>query len=403
MNDCTKGNVLFLQQFEEMKRLFPHKSVIRTNKYSFDYLSISKYSDQIARIILNEYNDTYLLTKNEQTRYMRQMVMDGWGIESQEKLKASCVFVAGAGGSGSPLIIQLALLGIGNIIVCDYDNVELSNLNRQCLHNESRIGINKAISARMSVEEINPNVNIIACTEKITRENVCQLVGDAAIIFDNVDDIESKFILSECAVYKRIPHIISSMIDLSSYAAIFHTPKTPCLHCIYDISVVNDINTIKRYRENYKKKAIPVAAPSLFLSTGFVCNEALKIILGIGTVAYNKYFIFNQKASDNFAETDGFKMITYPFNDYFKRMCKEQGFDLAAGWNGNFIEEITISKNPDCLICGGNNKKMSIHLNSCKENIITNSDLNIKQKATGYKQIVTFLLDDCVEIAASSL
>ena len=147
---------------------------------------------------------------------MRQMMLHDWGMASQEKLKSAVVFVAGAGGSGSPLMMQLALAGFGTIIVCDHDEVELSNLNRQVLHDESRIGMNKALSAKLTIQRINPNVNVIAYPEKISPDNVSRMLGVARVIFDNVDDPEAKFILSQCAVDRQIPHNLSSMIDLNA-------------------------------------------------------------------------------------------------------------------------------------------------------------------------------------------
>ncbi len=294
------------------------------------------------------------LSNKEMTRYSRQILLDKWGTDNQTKLKNTTVFVAGAGGSGSPLIHQLALLGFGTIIICDFDEVELSNLNRQSLHDESRLGINKAISAKMTVEIVNPHVNVIAHTEKVTRENVDRLVGDSAVIFDNVDDVEAKLILSECAVKKGIPQVLSSMIDINSYAAILYPPHTPCFNCLYDKTKIEEIAEIKAL-SNYDdstKRSNPVSAPALFVSTGFIVNEVLKILLGIGEPAYNKYFLFNQKGSEDIAYSDGYLMVTYPFSDHFKRICEEQGFDWSVGWRGNFVEELDITPDPDCPVCG---------------------------------------------------
>jgi len=117
----------------------------------------------VAHAALEAYDDRYQLSRDEKTRYARQMLLHQWGVEGQEKLKSVTVFAAGAGGSGSPLIMQLALLGIGTIIVCDFDDVDLSNLNRQVLHDESRIGLNKALSAKKTVEKINPRTRVAAC------------------------------------------------------------------------------------------------------------------------------------------------------------------------------------------------------------------------------------------------
>src|SRR5271169_1978219 len=122
-----------------------------------------------------------MLSADEIKRYARQMMMDGWGEDTQKKLKGSTIFIAGAGGLGSPVSIYLAVAGIGNIRICDFDSPDLSNLNRQILHNDGRIGTNKAISARQTLNELNPHVNVIAFTDKIVADNVDDLVGDAQL------------------------------------------------------------------------------------------------------------------------------------------------------------------------------------------------------------------------------
>ena len=345
-------NQSIVKRFEEQVDKYSEKLAVKTVLCELTYKSLNEKANRIAHTIVNQYSDKNRLSIEEKIRYKRQMSIEGWGIKSQEKLKGTAVFAAGAGGSGSPLIHQLALCGTGTIIICDHDTVELSNLNRQFLHDESRIGMNKALSAKMTVNRINPHINVIAHPEKITRENVSELVGDAEIIYDNVDDLETKFILSEYAVKKGIPHIISSMIDINSYAAVLYPPHSPCFHCLYDRSKLEEINEIKALMSGYQKMPSPVASPSLFASTGIACNEALKILLGFASPAYNKYFLINQRGSKEIVETSGYRTITYPFSKHFKDICKEQGFDWNEGWRGNFLEEINIKPDPDCPVCG---------------------------------------------------
>ena len=341
------------RRFEEQVRKYPHHAAVKLDDHLLTYEALNGHANRAARVISSKYDDRFRLTHHEKIRYTRQMMLQGWGVESQERLKSAIVFVAGAGGSGSPLIMQLALLGIGTIIICDHDDVELSNLNRQVLHDESRIGMNKALSAKISVQKINPHVNVIAYPHQLNQENVYEMVGPAEIIFDNVDDMEAKFLLSQCAAAKQIPHIISSMIDLSSYAAIFYPPQTPCFHCLYDRQVLTEIEELKNRVKNYQKKPNPVATPSLFQSTGFAVNEAVKILLGFGTPAYNKYFFFNQRGSQDITRADGYRMITYPFSKHFRDLCKSQGFDWDTGWSGRFVEEIEITPDPNCPLCAG--------------------------------------------------
>ncbi len=349
------------ERFEAIVEKYPDQIAVKTGGRSVTYDVLNKKANRAAHCILNSYDDRYALSEDEKRRYGRQLKLHDWGIEAQEKLKSATVFAAGAGGSGSPLIQQLALCGVGIIIICDYDTVELSNLNRQVLHDESRIGMNKALSAQMTVNRINPHVRVIAYTEKITADNVYRLVGDAAIIFDNVDDIETKFVLSQCAVHNNIPHILSSMIDMDAYAAIFLPPYGPCFHCLYDRNIINEIEEIRKIRDerdkNYEKFSNPVASPALFLAAGFAANEALKIILGIGKPSYNKFFLFDQRGVKSIIDTMGYKQITYPFSRHFKETCKKQGFDWDEGPlrpRDGIVKELTVEPDPQCPLCKEN-------------------------------------------------
>ena len=356
------GVEAMLSLFKEHTAQHPHETAVKSGSHFVTYESLDQKTNHIAQLINSQYDDRYGLSKEEKTRYKRQMALDGWGTASQEKLKSTTVFVGGAGGGASPTITQLALAGFGTIIVCDCDVVELSNLNRQFLHDESRIGMNKALSAKMTINRLNPHVDVTAHTEKLTRENVFELVGDAAIIFDMFDALESKFILSECAVARQIPHIVSAMVELSSYTAVFHSPHTPCFHCLYDKTKFNELDRIKGIVKDYEKNPLHVTASSLFTSTGFAVTEAIKILLGFENPAYNRFFFFNQEASENIIHTDGYKMMTYPFSHHFRKISLEQGFDWEKGWRGNFIEELSISPNPGCLLCSEKNRQQQTHL-----------------------------------------
>ena len=108
------------------------------------------------------------LSKEEITRYDRQMLIDGWGETGQQRLKSSTVFVAGAGGLGSPVSIYLAVAGVGKIVICDADVVELSNLNRQILHPEGKLGEQKAVSAGGSLRALNSTIEVVTHT-RVTR------------------------------------------------------------------------------------------------------------------------------------------------------------------------------------------------------------------------------------------
>jgi molybdopterin-synthase adenylyltransferase len=115
------------------------------------------------------------LPPDESIRYGRQMLLDGWGEAGQLRLKGSTVFIAGAGGLGSPVAIYLAVAGIGRLRICDMDSLELTNLNRQILHDHTRVGLNKSISARQTLSQVNPYVEVTAISETLVAENADRL------------------------------------------------------------------------------------------------------------------------------------------------------------------------------------------------------------------------------------
>ena len=171
------------------------------------------------------------LTNEERERYHRQMILSGWGEEGQKKIKQATVFIAGAGGLGSPVAIYLAAAGVGRLRISDFGKPELSNLNRQILHNEKDIGKNKAISAKETLTNINPRVEVENISDKIERENISQLVGDAQIIVDCMDNFPTRHILNEYAVKTGLPFVHAGVSGMSGQITFIHTPETPCLYC----------------------------------------------------------------------------------------------------------------------------------------------------------------------------
>lgn len=298
------------------------------------------------------------LNEHEMERYHRQLHLQDWGIPTQELLKSKKVFVAGCGGSGSPILTQLALLGVGQITACDNDVVALSNLNRQfihCVSAESRIGMEKAVSARQTIENINPNVRAHFFHVEITDRNVDDLVGDADIIFDSVDRFSVKFILSRCALAKGIPHVFYGMADINSFGCIFSPPRGPCFHCLFDETKVEESEKIKKMTALSHKEApgTPVCCPPLFSSTGFMMNEALKHLLRIGEPAYGRFFFFLQKGTPELTSARGFRGVEYWFTPFFRETARSQGLDWArGGWRGKFVEELDVAGRPDCDQCG---------------------------------------------------
>jgi adenylyltransferase/sulfurtransferase len=177
-------------------------------------------------------NDSDQLSDREKERYKRQMIFEGWGEESQAQLKKSTVFIAGAGGLGSPVSIYLAVAGVGKIRICDCGDPELSNLNRQILHDDSRIGKNKAVSARETLAKLNPDSLVEPITDKILDENVEALVGKVDLIVDCMDNFDTRHTLNRYAVKENIPMIHAGVYGMQGQMTFIKTPETPCLWCI---------------------------------------------------------------------------------------------------------------------------------------------------------------------------
>jgi adenylyltransferase/sulfurtransferase len=212
------------------------------------------------------------------------MLIDGWGEEGQKKLKNSTVFIAGAGGLGSPVSIYLAVAGIGKIIICDFDSVEVTNLNRQILHSHTRIGINKALSAKITLTAINPDIEVIPITSKITEENAFELVGDSHIIMDCMDNLETRYILNEVAIKKGIPLVFGAIYGIQGILSFIQPPETPCLRCLFP--------------EAPPKETFPVVGATPGVIGALQALEAIKYLVGIGKLLKNKLLVWDGMSCD---------------------------------------------------------------------------------------------------------
>jgi len=208
-----------------------------------------------------------MFSKDELTRYQRQLLIDNWGEEGQEKLQNSHVFVAGAGGLGSPVAMYLAAAGVGSITICDYDTVDASNLNRQIVHNEKRIGLNKADSAYATLSSLNHHVKIYIQKSRITPGNVKKLTGNSDIIIDCLDNFTARHLLNRVSVASGIPMIHGGISGFSGQLALLVPPETACLACFLP--------------EKDEPGTIPVHGATAGVIGSMQAAEALKYILNI--------------------------------------------------------------------------------------------------------------------------
>jgi molybdopterin-synthase adenylyltransferase len=207
-----------------------------------------------------------MFSRDELNRYNRQILIDKWGKEGQEKLQNSHIFIAGAGGLASPVTMYLAAAGVGTITICDYDNVDISNLNRQVIHNEKRIGLNKADSAYATLSAINHHVKIHIIKEKINAGNAVKLTGNIDIIIDCLDNFPSRHYLNRASVQLSIPLIHGGVSGFSGQVSLLAPPETACLSCFLP--------------EKPERKTVPINGSTAGVIGSLQATETIKLILG---------------------------------------------------------------------------------------------------------------------------
>ncbi len=220
-----------------------------------------------------------MLTEDELTRYDRQIMLKGIGKDGQEKLKKARVFVAGAGGLGSPISIYLAVAGVGTIRLVDHDTVELSNLNRQILHVNGDIGERKIDSAVQKLENLNKDVTVEAVAETITEENVSRLVGDCDLIVDAMDNLPTRYVLNRAAIEKNIPFFHGAVYGFEGRATTIIPGKTACLWCIYQGRITEG--------------KFPVIGVAPAVIGCLQATEVIKYITGIGELLTDQLLIYD--------------------------------------------------------------------------------------------------------------
>ncbi len=173
-------------------------------------------------------------TPEQRERYSRHFVLPEVGEEGQQKINAGKVLVVGAGGLGAPALEYLAAAGVGTLGIVDFDAVEVSNLQRQIIHSTSRIGMNKAESARQAIEDLNPDVHVEIWKERLTPENVDGILSDFDLVIDATDNFSTRYLINETAVAQGKPYIYGSIFRFEGYASTFWPAEGgPCYRCMH--------------------------------------------------------------------------------------------------------------------------------------------------------------------------
>eukprot|EP00899_Mesostigma_viride_P010773 jgi/Mesvir1/19698/Mv09963-RA.1 len=194
---------------------------------------------RIARLeeILAEgrgFDGPHSLTTEEVVRYGRHLMVPSFGVEGQDNLKKSSVLVVGAGGLGSPALLYLAASGVGRLGICDYDKVELHNLQRQVIHSEASLGMPKAWSAANACRRINSSLALTVHNEPLTPQNALDMVSTYDVVVDGSDNVGTRYLLNDACVVAHKPLVSAGCIGTEGQLTVYHWGEDgPCYRCLF--------------------------------------------------------------------------------------------------------------------------------------------------------------------------
>lgn len=209
------------------------------------------------------------LSQTELERYSRQMLIAGWGIEGQRKLKASKVAVVGIGGLGCLSSLYLAAAGVGRIILIDRDKTSLSDLNRQVLYSHKDLGHFKADVARKKLQVLNSEIVVEALIQEVTEANIPGILGDADLVLDGLDNWSTRFMVNDHCVRRGIPFIHAGVSEFYGQLITIAPGRGPCLRCIFP-------------KEPAEVGVVPVFAATPAVLASLQVMEVVKLVTRIG-------------------------------------------------------------------------------------------------------------------------
>jgi sulfur-carrier protein adenylyltransferase/sulfurtransferase len=172
-------------------------------------------------------------TPEQLVRYSRHFLLPEVGEDGQAKLLQAKVLMVGAGGLGSPAAYYLAAAGVGTLGIIDNDVVDISNLQRQILHANDRVGMPKVESAKKTLEALNPDVKVVPYQAKLTSENIMEIIKDYDFVVDGCDNFPTRYLVNDACVLTKKPNVHGSIFQFEGQATVFYPGKGPCYRCLY--------------------------------------------------------------------------------------------------------------------------------------------------------------------------
>jgi sulfur-carrier protein adenylyltransferase/sulfurtransferase len=224
-------------------------------------------------------------TPDQLIRYSRHFLLPEVGEDGQAKLLQAKVLLVGAGGLGSPAAYYLAAAGVGTLGIIDNDVVDVSNLQRQILHANDRVGMPKVESAKKTLEALNPDVKVIPYQAKLTSENIMEIIKDYDFVVDGCDNFPTRYLVNDACVLTGKPNVHGSIFQFEGQATVFYPRKGPCYRCLYPAPPPAEL------APSCAEAGVLGVLPGLI---GVIeALEAIKLILGKGEHLVGRLLCFN--------------------------------------------------------------------------------------------------------------
>lgn len=250
------------------------------------------------------------LKKEELERYHRNILLSGIGIEGQKKLKSASVLVVGAGGLGSSVLYYLVAAGVGNLGICDGDVVDLSNLQRQVLHNMQDLGKNKADSAFQKLTALNPNLNLQVYRNRLNAENIQEVIKPYDLVVEATDAFTSKFLVNDACILSNKILVRGSALHFGGQVMSVKPRISACYSCLFDSPPTTEMPT---------GASVGILGATAGLFGVLEAAEVIKIITEVGEPLFDKLLTCDIRSMD--------------------------------------FRKIAIKRNPNCRVCGINGIK----------------------------------------------
>ena len=231
------------------------------------------------------------MNDNQLLRYSRHILLPQIDYAGQEKLTQSHALIVGAGGLGAPVALYLAAAGVGKLTICDFDDVDLTNLQRQIIHTTASVGINKALSAQQTIYEINPEVQVHTAQKRSTKAELEMLVANADVVIDCSDNFATRYALNRICFELRKPLVSGAAVRFEGQITVydFRNKETPCYHCLFPDA---------REDQDMRCASNGVFSPLVGMIGTTQAAEALKLLMGIGDSLQGRLLLLDALAME---------------------------------------------------------------------------------------------------------